>query len=278
MSPTTAAAMDSRSSSPETPETSDVPHNVTIHNEPPSWYIAKDVSAITVWDGDPFQKLDDERMLKLDDILQEHAYDEYAHPCVSLSPAQSPCSSACSGVESSPANIRSLSDATQPELASLEPLRTSLRRESGLSIPPLSQMHSPPIVPPPAMRTCKRDPASISRRVAYPPRESCYKYVVIHISFHRLITISLAILTPNIPESGTKSRVETQVRVTVDLAHASTSVGEQNQYDRVGSWKWLKLPPGTATKRRTRREGKIGECFLSVIPTLTLTRSKTPHL
>lgn len=88
---------------------------------------------------------------------------------------------------------------------------------------------------------------------------------------YRLLAISLAILTPNIPESGTKSRVETQVRVTVDLAHASTSAGEQNQYDRVGSWKWLKLPPGTSTKKRTRREGKIGECPASVILALALT-------
>lgn len=79
-------------------------------------------------------------------------------------------------------------------------------------------------------------------------------------TFHSAVLspISLSILTPNIPESGTKSRVETQVRVTVDLTHASTSAGDQNQYDRVGSWKWLKLPPGTSTKRRSRREGKIG--------------------
>ena len=81
--------MDTRSSSPETPETSDVPHNVTIQGELPSWYsslpISKDVSTAAVWDGDPFQKPDDERMLQLDDIIQEHAYDEYASPCVSLS-------------------------------------------------------------------------------------------------------------------------------------------------------------------------------------------------
>lgn len=79
---TTTATMDSRSSSPKTPETSDVHHNVTIHNELPSWYrplpIAKDASPIGVCDGDPFQKPDDERMLQLDDIIQEHAYDEYA--------------------------------------------------------------------------------------------------------------------------------------------------------------------------------------------------------
>ncbi|KAF8414748.1 chitin synthase-domain-containing protein [Boletus edulis BED1] len=215
---TTGALQRSRSSSPKTPETSDVPHIVTIRGELPSWYgplpIAKGASAITVWDGDPFRTTDDERMLQLDDIIQEHVYDD----------------SACSGVENSPPNNHA-----PPELASLEPLRTSLRwsiHESGLSIPPLSQMHSISIVPPPAARTCKRG--------------------ILHLSL-----ASLAILTPNIPENGTKSRVETQVRVTVDLAHASTSAGEQNQYDRVGSWKWLKLPPGTSTKRRTRREGKI---------------------
>ncbi|KAF8135421.1 hypothetical protein EV363DRAFT_1447173 [Boletus edulis] len=241
--------MESRSSSPKTPETSDVPHTVTIRGELPSWYsplpIAKGASAITVWDGDPFRTPDDERMLQLDDIIQEHVYDD----------------SACSGVENSPPNNHA-----PPELASLEPLRTSLRRsihESGLSIPPLSQMHSTSIVPPPAARTCKRDPASIPRRVVYPPRESCY---------------NLAILTPNIPENGTKSRVETQVRVTVDLAHASTSAGEQNQYDRVGSWKWLKLPPGTSTKRRTRREGKIDPAPLDILHlTATVTCASAPH-
>ena len=62
---------------------------------------------------------------------------------------------------------------------------------------------------------------------------------------------------PSIPEGGTKSRVETQVRVTVDLADSSSS-SDPYKYDRVGSWKWLKLPHGTATKKRTRKQGKIG--------------------
>lgn len=69
---------------------------------------------------------------------------------------------------------------------------------------------------------------------------------------------SLPIVFPGIPETGTKSRVETQVRITVDLAHASSSQGPFLKYDRVGSWKCLKLPPNTSTKRRTRKEGKIG--------------------
>lgn len=69
---------------------------------------------------------------------------------------------------------------------------------------------------------------------------------------------SLPIMIPSIPEGGTKSRVETQVRLTVDLAHASASSGEPLRYDRVGSWKWLRLPKGTSTKRRSRKEAKIG--------------------
>ena len=88
--------------------------------------------------------------------------------------------------------------------------------------------------------------------------------------------ISLVVLTPNIPESGTKSRVETQVRVAVDLAHASTITGDQNQYDRVGSWKWLKLPPGTSTKRRARREGRIGNCSPSPILTYSAYTQQDP--
>lgn len=69
---------------------------------------------------------------------------------------------------------------------------------------------------------------------------------------------SLPIVFPGVPGTGAKSRVETQVRITVDLAHASSSQGPFLKYDRVGSWKCLKLPPNTSTKRRTRKEGKIG--------------------
>ena len=70
---------------------------------------------------------------------------------------------------------------------------------------------------------------------------------------------SLPILFPSLPEGGTKSRVETQIRLTVDLAHASSSSAEPFRYDKVGSWKWLRLPKGTTTKKRTRKEGKVGQ-------------------
>ena len=74
---------------------------------------------------------------------------------------------------------------------------------------------------------------------------------------------------PSLPEGGTKSRVETQIRLTLDLAHASSSSSEPLKYDKVGSWKWLRLPKGTTTKKRTRKEGKVGQRFcvcLTVAP------------
>lgn len=80
-----------------------------------------------------------------------------------------------------------------------------------------------------------------------------YFNVTLHFS-------SLPIMFPSLPENGTKSRVETQVRVIIDLADPSSSTGPSS-YNRVGSWKWLKLPPGTATKKRTRKQGKIGEYY-----------------
>ncbi|KAH8107797.1 hypothetical protein BXZ70DRAFT_912659 [Cristinia sonorae] len=95
---------------------------------------------------------------------------------------------------------------------------------------------------PPPLSHIRRDAAAGSQCVVYPPKESCY---------------NLPIMIPSIPEGGTKSRVETQVRLTVDLAHASASSGEPLRYDRVGSWKWLRLPKGTSTKRRARKEAKI---------------------
>jgi hypothetical protein len=94
------------------------------------------------------------------------------------------------------------------------------------------------------------------------------------LTYPYLSLVSLAIMVPSIPEGGTKSRVETQVRVTVDLAYASATGGDlPSQYDRVGSWKWLKLPKGTATKKRTRKEGKIGPpFFFSISQSLEFTK------
>lgn len=126
-------------------------------------------------------------------------------------------------------------------------------------------------IPPPAALPRKSDPSSVNQRVIYPPKESCFKLVYF---FHFAVNsthahylsplLSFPIMFPSIPEGGTKSRVETQVRVTVDLADSSSS-SDPYKYDRVGSWKWLKLPHGTATKKRTRKQGKIGALVMQCL-------------
>ena len=89
-------------------------------------------------------------------------------------------------------------------------------------------------------------------------------------------------MVPSIPEGGTKSRVETQVRVTVDLAHASSSSGEPFKYDRVGSWKWLKLPAGRHCNEETHAQGGenwyVSSCsgFVSAVVDL-VTTDPMPH-
>ncbi|CAL1707255.1 unnamed protein product [Somion occarium] len=131
-----------------------------------------------------------------------------------------------------------------------------------LLIAPRNSISSTKPIPPP-LAQIRRDPTVGSQCVVYPPKESCY---------------NLPIMIPSIPEGGTKSRVETQVRLTVDLAHASASSGEPLRYDRVGSWKWLRLPKGTSTKRRSRKEAKVDA---TVEDTLHLTTEVTcaspPH-
>lgn len=97
-----------------------------------------------------------------------------------------------------------------------------------------------------------------------------------YMQSHRASRYSLPIMFPSIPPGGTKSRVETQVRLTVDLAHASASSGEPLKYDRVGSWKWLRLPKGTSTKRRTRKEGIIGRWIR--LPRLSVSLTIPPSL
>ncbi|KAG7098831.1 hypothetical protein E1B28_000735 [Marasmius oreades] len=106
--------------------------------------------------------------------------------------------------------------------------------------PPMSLGIKPVPPPPPLQR--KYDPVSMKvHKVVYPPKESCF---------------SLPIIFPNLSGGNLKSRVETQIRVTIDLAHP-TSSPDPTSYDRVGSWKYLKLPQGTATKRRSRKQGRI---------------------
>lgn len=208
------------------------------------------------WDGDgscaALDKPDDGRILELNDLIEEHAYDD---------------SPPGSGIEHSPLFSRPPSDFNCSETTvptdSLYPSSQASPQQSEFHLPSHAHLACTPIVPPPAMRPRKRDLSVVPHPVVCPPRDSCY---------------NLSILTPNIPKSGTKSRVETQIRVTIDLAVPNSSSGDPYQYDRVGSWKWLKLPPGTSTKRRTRREGKIDPSPVDILHlTTSVTCASSPY-
>lgn len=166
-------------------------------------------------------------MLRIDDLLEQHAFDDpapthFAHTA-SFSPQQQ-------------TQLQDTSAQNQPSqfVPSFRPTNLLVPSHNG----PISVTKP---IPPPAPLPRKLDSATHNQRVVHPPKEACF---------------NLPIVFPSIPDGGTKSRVETQVRVTVDLADASSS-SDPHKYDRVGSWKWLKLPPGTSTKRRTRKQGKI---------------------
>ncbi|CAE7073209.1 unnamed protein product [Rhizoctonia solani] len=94
-------------------------------------------------------------------------------------------------------------------------------------------------------------------QVVHPPKENCN---------------NLPVRVRNVPLQGAKSRVETQLKVTIDLvwdpaprkhiqnapgSYGHLSNSKEDLVPTVGSWEWLSLPPGSATKRRGRKEAKI---------------------
>ncbi|CAA7261739.1 unnamed protein product [Cyclocybe aegerita] len=257
MSSSSTTAQGSRSPSPLTPETSESPKSVVIQSDLDltSWYLSMHPtkSVAPQWSSNPAvymtpHKSEEEQMLRLDELIEQHAYDDSPSSGFnSIANYSSPPSYSTNA--SSPFSV---SESTIPEF-----------RSSELAVParqgPLS-LTKP--IPPPAALPRKQDSSSAHQRVTHPPKESCF---------------NLPIMFPSIPEGGTKSRVETQVRVTVDLADSSSS-SDPYKYDRVGSWKWLKLPPGTATKKRTRKQGKIDPDPQDVLHlAATVTCASPPH-
>ncbi|GLB37660.1 putative ig-like, plexins, transcription factors [Lyophyllum shimeji] len=259
-SSSSATAAGSRSSSPSTPEAFDSLDPIAIHSDfelSHSWYLSaaqqhKPLGTHAPWDMNTSEfvtprKAEDDPMLHLDELIEQHAYDD--SPASNLnSPLAYP-------------SPRPKSSHVEP-LPPIDPVAPNFRPGSLL----ISSRNGPTSVtkpiPPPASLPRKQDPSSMNQRVVRPPKESCY---------------NLPIMVPSIPEGGTKSRVETQVRVTVDLADASSS-SDPYKYDRVGSWKWLKLPPGTATKKRTRKQGKIDPEPQDILHlTATVTCASPPH-
>ncbi|KAF8070677.1 hypothetical protein FPV67DRAFT_1488321 [Lyophyllum atratum] len=258
-SSSSATAAGSRSPSPATPEAFDSLDPIAIHSDfdlSSSWHISsaqehKPLGAHTPWDMNISEfitprKSEDDQMLHLDELIEQHAYDD--------SPASS-FSSTYPSPSPKTAHINTSHPTVDPIVPNFRPGNLLIPSRNG----PMSVTKP---IPPPASLPRKQDPSSINQRVVRPPKESCY---------------NLPIMVPSIPEGGTKSRVETQVRVTVDLADASSS-SDPYKYDRVGSWKWLKLPQGTATKKRTRKQGKIDPEPQDILHlSATVTCASPPH-
>ncbi|KAF5380460.1 hypothetical protein D9615_004629 [Tricholomella constricta] len=259
-SSSSATATTSRSPSPATPEAFDSLDSIAIHSDldlSSSWYLPsmqqhKPLGAHAAWDMNTSdfvtsRKSEDDQMLHLDELIEQHAYDD--SPASTFgSPATYPSPSP------KPAHVNS----SRPPVDRIVPNF----RPGNLLIPSRNGPMVTKPIPPPASLPRKQDPSSMNQRVVRPPKESCY---------------NLPIMVPSIPEGGTKSRVETQVRVTVDLADGSSS-SDPYKYDRVGSWKWLKLPQGTATKKRTRKQGKIDPEPQDILHlSATVTCASPPH-
>ncbi|KAK7005762.1 protein MGA2 [Favolaschia claudopus] len=253
-SSSTTTTNDSRSSSPRTPDPADLDDSILIQRDFDMgvWYPSDPDSLLSTpaWARDTplhFNSAkceDEEQILHLDDLIQRNAYDDSPSPLFN-SPEPPSKADLAAAAQSSfvPVNPSSFHLSTFPAVN---------RSDRGSAIQP---------VPPPASVTRRLDP-STHLRVVHPPKESCY---------------NLSIMFPSLPPGGTKSRVETQVRLTVDLADSSSS-SDPNKYDRVGSWKWLQLPSGTATKRRTRKQGKIDPDPQDILHlSATVTCASVPH-
>ncbi|KAH7332583.1 hypothetical protein B0J17DRAFT_152187 [Rhizoctonia solani] len=160
----------------------------------------------------------------------------------------------------------------QPASTGYERLHSVLSSAQRYHVPPPTHVVKPsalvPSVPAPAPvdEEIVEDPAEHESevkpnpdvQVVHPPKENCN---------------NLPIRVRNVPLQGAKSRVETQLKVTIDLVwdttprthfhHASSSSsghstdGKDDLAPTVGSWEWLSLPAGSATKRRGRKEAKI---------------------
>lgn len=191
MSSSSAIATASRSPSPLTPESSDSLEQVAIHDdlELSSWYHSlrsgKSCSGQAPWDShhpSPYSdpaKVSDEHMLCFNDLIDEHAYDEYAHSqCLTLF-YQLPFTRAPSSAVQYPP--QSSPDYNAPAILSpVSPLQHSPAQTISVAdilVPSHTQVSPTKPIPPPASRPRKNDPPTANQRVICPPKDSCYKYV-----------------------------------------------------------------------------------------------------
>lgn len=172
MSSSSPAGSVSRSPSPHTPAPEPPADPVAIQADldaVAAWFVPN----MPAWESDPAlfalpRKADEEQMLRLDDLLEQHAFDE----CVSISTASAPLTAHPSA--SFPPQQQPQSQPQDPQHGQYVPSF----RPTNLLVP----SHNGPVsvtkpVPPPASLPRKLDAAAHSQRVVHPPRESCFKCV-----------------------------------------------------------------------------------------------------
>ncbi|CAE6335151.1 unnamed protein product [Rhizoctonia solani] len=184
----------------------------------------------------------------------------------------------------------SVTTVVQPASIGFDGLHSVLSSAQRYHVPPATHVVKPSALIPPAAPVLPQtadeetmedqpEPETETKpnpdvQVVHPPKENCN---------------NLPVRVRNVPLQGAKSRVETQLKVTIDLVwdptprthfHQASSSSSGYSADAkeelaptVGSWEWLSLPPGSATKRRGRKEAKIAPT-----PAQTLTLHTMVHV
>lgn len=202
-SSSSAVATGSRSPSPLTPEAFDSLDPVAIHSDldlANSWYLSgmhpvKPIDSQPQWDMETGEfitsrKVEDDPMLRLDDLIEQHAYDECVFYLMTMTELLTLCRSSPSPAYAvslgypSPQSKSTNNNSSAPQ--SLEPvalgfsniLVSSRNGSAGLTKP----------IPPPAALPRKQDSSSMRQRVVRPPKESCYKCVCLLLSCREGLT------------------------------------------------------------------------------------------
>lgn len=206
-----SVAAGSRSSSPATPESSDcldsIPINSGIVDINLWYYPAKSMLGhYPPCDPDSAPSLNpplktEQQMLRLNDLIEEHAYDEYVYPRASAKRAVVflPHSSFSSQPFALQPSVCTPQTPPMNDIKTPIPIITAARHLSqlnvGLSHSFFSSTNSAPLtkpIPPPPCRSRKHDPSLVPQKTIYPPRESCHKYVP-----HVRLRLQALILFPN---------------------------------------------------------------------------------
>lgn len=184
-----------RSPSPRTPEDSEYADSVAIHSDvglSSSWYMSMAAKvAQQSWAMDPLayhspSKGEDNDMLRLDDLIEQDAYDE----CVRSSKHRLNLLTVPPSVSSpSPSHASSSSAHPSPPthhkeaLSNYSMLQPDLRPTTMLVASQNGLMTLTKPIPPPASLPRKLDPSAMNQRVIHPAKDSCYKCVFRSIKF-----------------------------------------------------------------------------------------------